>query len=512
VRDAPFDIAIVGGGINGCGIARDAAGRRLSVFLCEKGDLAGATSSASTKLIHGGLRYLEHYEFRLVREALMEREVLLRAAPHIIWPLRFVLPHHGGLRPAWLIRLGLLLYDHLGGRKLLPPARRLDLTKDAAGEPLKPEFRFAFEYSDCWVEDSRLVVLNAMDAAERGATIATRTETLKAERKGAAWSITLRDSASGATRQVAARTLVNAAGPWVAELTTDRLGLPLDAPVRLVKGSHIIVPKLFRHERAYIFQNADKRIVFAIPYEHDFTLIGTTDLDFHGDPTEPRITEAETLYLCGAASEYFREPVRPADVVRTYAGVRPLYDDGASEAQAATRDYVLKVEGGEGLPPLLNIYGGKITTYRRLAEAALEKLSPHLGAIAKPWTASTPLPGGDFPVDGFAEQVASLESRCPACRPGQARRLVRAYGTRAQAIVEGVRKDADWGEAFGADLTEREVRYLMQHEWARSAEDVLWRRSKLGLRVGADEARRLDAWMRQGAAPAEPLARAGGAL
>ncbi len=513
MRQAPFDIAIVGGGINGCGIARDAAGRGLSVYLCEKGDLAGGTSSASTKLIHGGLRYLEYYEFRLVREALMEREVLWRIAPHIIWPLRFVLPHHKGLRPAWLIRAGLFLYDHLGGRKLLPAARSIDLTSDPAGEPLKPEFLRAFEYSDCWVEDSRLVVLNAMDAASRGASIETRTEMLKAERRGGLWVVTVRDAAKGTTRQVSARTLVNAAGPWVAEVTTERLGLPVNAPVRLVKGSHIIVPNLFGHDRAYIFQNADGRIVFAIPYERNFTLIGTTDLDYSGDPGEPRITEAEVDYLCSAASGYFRAPIRPADAVRTYSGVRPLYDDGASEAKAATRDYVLNVDGGEGQPPLLSIFGGKITTYRRLAETALDKLAPFLAGLAAPWTANAPLPGGDFPTNGFREEVGALQALCPSCGPEHARRLVRAYGTRARLIVDGVRREADWGEQFGADLTEREVRYLTEHEWARTAEDVLWRRSKLGLRLSQGEAEHLDRWM-QGAplAGAQPAMASGGGL
>jgi glycerol-3-phosphate dehydrogenase len=510
VRQAPFDIAIIGGGINGCGIARDAAGRGLSVFLCEKGDLASATSSASTKLIHGGLRYLEYFEFRLVREALREREVLLRAAPHIIWPLRFVLPHHRGLRPAWLIRLGLFLYDHLGGREILPGARRVDLRGEEPGRALKPEFREGFEYSDCWVEDSRLVVLNAMDAAERGAVVETRTEMLKAERNGGLWVVTLRDHATGAVREIAAKTLVNAAGPWVAEVIADRLRMPVDAPVRLVKGSHIVVRKLFDHDRAYIFQNADGRIVFAIPYERNFTLIGTTDLDYEGDPTGPAITDAEVAYLCGAASEYLRRPVVPTDVVWTYAGVRPLYDDGASEAQAATRDYVLKVEGGEGLAPVLNIYGGKITTYRRLAEAALDKLRPRLTGMAGSWTAGATLPGGDFPVDRFEAEVASLRARCPCCGPGLARRLVRAYGTRARIIVEGVRSAADWGETFGADLTAREVRYLMDHEWARTADDVVWRRSKLGLSISPAEAARLDAWMAGAhSEPAVPAAVAG---
>ncbi len=507
MRQDSFDIAVVGGGINGCGIARDAAGRGLSVYLCEKDDLASATSSASTKLIHGGLRYLEYYEFRLVREALAEREVLLRAAPHIIWPLRFVLPHHEGLRPAWLIRLGLFLYDHIGGRKLLPPARRLDLAQDPAGAPLKPEFRRAFEYSDCWVEDARLVVLNAVDAAERGAVIETRTELMTAERKGGLWWLTVQDRLTGAQRRLAARALVNAAGPWVAEVTADRLGLPLDAPVRLVKGSHIVVPRLFDHDRAYIFQNADKRIVFAIPFERDFTLVGTTDLDFRGDPGAPAITTAETAYLCEAASAYFRLPVRPEDVVWSYSGVRPLYDDGASEAQAATRDYVLKLVAGEGLAPLLNVYGGKITTYRRLAEAALAKLGPRLGRAGGPWTADAALPGGDFLVQGFETEVEALRSACRFCGPETARRLVRAYGTRARRIVEGMSSETDWGACFGADLSEREVRYLIEHEWARTADDVLWRRSKLGLRFGAADRERLEAFMRQPAgAAAAPAA------
>ena len=496
MRQAPFDIAIIGGGINGCGIARDAAGRGLSVYLCEKTDLAGATSSASTKLIHGGLRYLEYYEFRLVREALAEREVLLRAAPHIVRPLRFVLPHHKGLRPGWLIRLGLFLYDHLGGREILPAARRVDLTKDEAGRPLKPQFRSGFEYSDCWVDDARLVVLNALDAAARGAVVETRTEMLTADRQSGVWVVTVRDASSGVVRQVAARTLVNATGPWVAGLVTDRLGLPVDASVRLVKGSHIVVPRLFLHDRAYIFQNADGRIVFAIPYEQGFTLIGTTDLDYDGDPGAPKATRSEIEYLCAAASEYFLKRVAPEDVVTTYSGVRPLYDDGASAAQAATRDYVLKTDGGDGVPPVLNIYGGKITTYRRLSEAALQKLAPAFPDMARPWTARAPLPGGDFPVDGVPAQAARLQALCPACSADHAMRLVRAYGTRAQLIVGGVRTSGDWGEIFGADLSEREVRYLMDNEWARTADDVLWRRSKLGLRLSQAEASRLDAWMR----------------
>ncbi|MFZ5789380.1 MAG: glycerol-3-phosphate dehydrogenase [Pseudomonadota bacterium] len=491
---AGYDLAIVGGGINGCGIARDAAGRGLKVFLCEQGDLAGATSSASTKLVHGGLRYLEYREFRLVREALIEREVLLRAAPHIIWPLRFVLPHHAGLRPAWLIRLGLFLYDHLGGRKILPGTRSLDLRRDEAGEPLKPEFGRAFEYSDCWVDDARLVALNALDAAERGATIRTRTRFLKARRKEGGWRIELEDVVGGARGEIEAKALVNAAGPWVADVIVRRLGLDASAKVRLVKGSHIIVPRLFEHDRAYIFQNDDRRIVFAIPYERDFTLIGTTDVDYRGDPAAVAISREETEYLCAAANRYFRKRIAPEAVVRSYAGVRPLYDDGASEAKAATRDYVLELEGSDGRAPLLNVFGGKITTYRRLAEAALARLEAHFPAMTAAWTATAPLPGGDFPVDGVGPLIAELEASFPFLGADHARRLTRAYGTRARRILEGARGPEDLGRRFGADLYEREVAYLADREWARSAEDVLWRRSKLGLRVSAQEAQALQNW------------------
>jgi glycerol-3-phosphate dehydrogenase len=510
VRAERFDIAIIGGGINGCGLARDAAGRGLSVYLCDKSDLASGTSSKSTKLVHGGLRYLEYYEFRLVREALKEREVLLGLAPHIIRPLRFVLPHHTGLRSAWLIRLGLFFYDHLGGRELLAPARRLDLTKHEAGPPLQPQYRSAFEYSDCSVDDSRLVILNAVDAAERGAVIETRTEMVKADRRSGAWHVVLQDTTTGAERVVTARALVNASGPWVAKITSERLGLAVDAPVRLVKGSHIVLKRLFRHDRAYIFQQADGRIVFAIPHEGDFTLIGTTDLDYDRDPGEAFATEAEIEYLCAAASGYFRQRILPGDVVHTYAGVRPLYDDGATAAQAATRDYVLKVDGGAGEPPLLNIIGGKITTYRRLAEAALDKLAEYLTILRKPWTGRVPLPGGDFPITGVNAEAMKLQALCPVLKFSQAERLARSYGTRARKIVEGARSETDFGVPFGADLTEREVRYQMEHEWARTAEDVLWRRSKLGLRLTGAEARRLDDWMHGCTGLLEPAAAIGG--
>ncbi|MFE1597656.1 glycerol-3-phosphate dehydrogenase [Methylobacterium sp. ID0610] len=502
-REQPglFDLAIIGGGINGCGIARDAAGRGATVVLFEQNDLASGTSSASTKLIHGGLRYLEHYEFRLVREALREREVLWANAPHIVWPLRFVLPHLPGLRPAWLLRLGLWLYDTLGGRERLPGTRSLDLTRDEAGAALKPGFRRGFEYSDCWVEDARLVVLNARDAAARGAAIRTRSRVVAALRRAECWELTI--EAGGRREIVRARNLVNAAGPWVGDVLTGVVRANAAAGVRLVQGSHIVVRRLFRHDRAYIFQNPDGRIVFAIPYERDFTLIGTTDRDYRGDPAEVAASEEEIAYLCAAASEYFREPVRREEVVWTYSGVRPLYDDGATKAQEATRDYVLTLDAGADRPALLSVFGGKITTYRRLAESALERLRDHLPAARAPaWTRNAPLPGGDFPATGYDALVAAIRRDFPFLAAGHAARLVRAYGTDAREILAGATRSADLGPVFGADLTGREVRYLMRREWAVTAEDVLWRRTKLGLRLDAGEAAALDAFMREAAVAA----------
>jgi glycerol-3-phosphate dehydrogenase len=487
-----FDVAIIGGGINGCGIARDAAGRGFSVFLCEQADLASGTSSASTKLIHGGLRYLEYYEFRLVREALQEREVLWRVAPHIVSPLRFVLPHHKGLRPAWLLRLGLFLYDHLGGRKLLPATRILDLRSDPAGAPLKPgAFTKAFEYSDCWVDDARLVVLNAVDAARRGADIRTRTRAVAAERRGGLWSLITEHVESGRREVIQARTLVNAAGPWVARTLTEVAKVETKARIRLVQGSHIVVPRLFEHDRCYIFQNIDGRIVFAIPYEQDFTLIGTTDQDYQGELGDIRITPEEVSYLCSLANGYFARQIAPKDVVWSYSGVRPLYDDGASAAQAATRDYVLAVEAENGGPALLSVFGGKITTYRRLAEQAMEKLAPFLGADGaknKGWTGREPLPGGEFPVDRVSAQVDQLRNRYGFLSRPDAARLVRMYGTRAKDVLGSARTAADLGRDFGAGLTEAEIGYLMREEWAERADDVLWRRSKLGLRLNRQQA------------------------
>jgi glycerol-3-phosphate dehydrogenase len=481
---ADFDLAIIGGGINGVGIARDAAGRGLHVVLVEQGDLASGTSSASTKLIHGGLRYLEHGALRLVREALIEREVLLRMAPHVIRPMRFVLPHHSALRPAWMLRLGLLLYDHLGGRKILPATSRIDLASSEIGAPLKPGFRIGFEYSDCWVDDARLVVLNAMDAAERGASIRTRTRCIRAERDGEHWRLTL--NARGARETVTARALVNAAGPWVAQVSETILQLRTPAPIRLVKGSHIVVPKLFDHDRAYIFQSADDRVVFAIPYEGAFTLIGTTDDDYDGDPATPVPTAAEIDYLCAVATGYFRRTVAPGQVVWSYAGVRPLYDDGASKAKDATRDYVLALDASDRGPPLLTVFGGKLTTYRRLAEEALARLDRFL-PLAPPWTRDAPLPGGAFSPEGITAQVAQARERWPFLTEAQATRMVRAYGTRLSRILGTARSPETLGPAFGQGLTAAEVGYLMRHEWAETPDDVLWRRSKLGLHLGAAE-------------------------
>ena len=514
MTQADTDIFIIGGGVNGCGIARDASGRGLSVVLAEKDDLGGATSSASTKLFHGGLRYLEYFEIRLVRESLREREVLLRAMPHISWPMRFVLPYDPemrfdahtpaahlmgrlmpwlkGRRPAWMIRAGLALYDALGGRKILPGTKTLDLTRDVAGRPLKPAFGKAFEYSDVWVEDSRLVVLNARDAEAHGARILTRTEVTSARRDGGLWRITLRRP-DGREEDISARILVNAGGPWVSEVLSRRLGINSAEHVRLVRGSHIVTRKLFDHDRCYFFQGTDGRIIFAIPYEGEFTLIGTTDHEHTGDPSEAVCTPEEQDYLCTFASSYFDRPVTRDDIVWTYSGVRPLYDDGAKSATAATRDYVLSLDAGGA--PLLNVFGGKITTYRRLAEAAMAKLGPHLPADSGPWTAGIPLPGGDFPVDRFEGLVIELQAEYPFLTEEWARRLGRAYGTEAHKLLDGARTAEDLGRDFGASLTEAELRWLWEAEYARTAADVVWRRSKLGLRMNDAQIAAVEDWM-----------------
>lgn len=490
-----YDLVIIGGGINGCGIARDAAGLGWRVLLCDRADLGAATSSASTKLIHGGLRYLEYYEFRLVREALMEREVLWSIAPHIIRPLRFILPHHRDLRPAWMLRVGLFLYDHLGGRKKLPPTRTVRLGRDPAGAPLKPEFALGFEYSDCWVDDSRLVVLNARDAADRGATVLPRTSCVSAARADGLWRVELRDEVTGEAREVSARALVNATGPWVANVANSVVHANARAAVRLVKGSHIVVRRLYDHPSCYIFQNADRRIFFVIPYESDFTLIGTTDQDFVGDPATVHASEQEVAYLCQAATTYLRSPVTPDMVVWSYSGVRPLFDDGSATPQEATRDYVLKLDAPADSPALLSIYGGKITTYRRLAEAAVTMLAPHMPSMQgrKPgWTGGVPLPGGDFPQDAFESQLAAISVDYPFLQTQTLRRLLRAYGTKAREILDAAKCAQDLGPVYGADLTEAELRYLVRREWVRTAEDAVWRRSKLGLRLTPDQIATID--------------------
>ena len=510
--NADFDIFIIGGGINGCGIARDAAGRGLKVGLAEMNDLGSATSSASTKLFHGGLRYLEFFEFGLVRKALIEREVLLRNMPHISWPMRFVLPYHKdmrfesdtptskllsavmpwmkGRRPAWLIRLGLFIYDNLGGRKTLPGTKTVALGETPEGVPLKGKFRRAYAYSDCWVEDARLVVLNARDAQDRGATIMTRTRVVSATRVEGGWEIVT--DHDGAQHTYTARALVNAGGPWVENIVRDVARLNTSEGVRLVRGSHIVTRKLFDHDKSYFFQGEDGRIIFAIPYETDFTLIGTTDAEHENLSEKPYATEQEQDYLCAFASQYFEKPVTRDDIVWTYSGVRPLYDDGAKSATAATRDYVLSLD--QNGAPLLNIFGGKITTYRKLAENALKKLTPLLGGGA-PWTANAALPGGDFKVTERDQLVADLQKDYPFLDARWALRLIKAYGTEARDILGNAEAAADLGTEFGARLTAAEVRWLMEREYACTAEDVVWRRSKLGLRMSQDQIAALDAYM-----------------
>ena len=477
-----YDILIIGGGINGAGIARDAAGRGLKVLLCEKDDLASHTSSASTKLIHGGLRYLEQYDFALVRKALMEREVLLRAAPHIIWPLRFVLPHHKELRPSWLIRLGLFLYDHLGGRKLLPATKTRTRKNSTVFDPLKPHFRTGFEYSDCWVEDSRLVVLNAVDAVERGAEMMPRTACVDLTPKDGNWQAQLK-SDSGALTTVEAKTVINAAGPWV-DAIAGQAGLNSNAPqVRLVKGSHIIVPKLFDDPRSFIFQTGDGRVVFAIPYENgQFTLIGTTDLPYEDNLDQVEASPDEIDYLCAVASEYFERPVTADQVVATYSGVRPLFDDQAEDASSVTRDYVLKLQDRDGAP-ILSVIGGKITTYRKLAEDVLAHLSAAFPNAQTKWTAEAALPGGDIAdadFDAFAAQCAKSYAWMD---PALLNRLARAYGTRIETLLGSATSEADLGKHYGGGLYQREIDYLVTHEFARTPEDILQRRTKLGLHV-----------------------------
>jgi glycerol-3-phosphate dehydrogenase len=485
------DLLIIGGGINGAGIARDAVGRGLKVALVEQSDLAAATSSASTKLIHGGLRYLEFFEFRLVREALIERERLLQIAPHIIRPMQFILPHVEGLRPRWQIRAGLFLYDHIGGRKKLPASRAIRLDNSTYGA-LRADLRHGFAYSDCWVDDSRLVTLNALDAAERGAAIHTRTKFVAANVRDQLWHARCENQHTGRTFEIRARAIVNAAGPWVEQILR---ALPLvrsDAQVRLIKGSHIVLPQLFEGPHAFMLQNPDGRIVFAIPYERNCTLVGTTDIPFEGDPASVRISDEEIRYLCDTVNNYFRKTVTPKDVRWTYAGVRPLSDDEAVNASKVTRDYRLELAETSAHPPLLSVFGGKITTYRRLAEMALSKLQPHLGGTERDWTDRAPLPGGDLPRADFDSFFAGVRKRWAFLPDHVALRMARAYGTRIEKILGAARTMHDLGEHYGAGLTRAEVDYLIGHEWALTLDDILWRRTKLGLHLSEAERSRLD--------------------
>ena len=481
---AEFDIAIIGGGINGAGIARDAAGRGLKVLLVEMNDLGSGTSSASSKLIHGGLRYLEHKAFRLVREALTEREVLLRMAPHVIRPLRFMLPPKPGLRAPLKLRIGLMLYDWLGARKLLPASRSVDLTHHAVGQPLQRSFLYGFEYSDCWVDDARLVLLTALDARERGAVIKTHTKVTRTERRSDDWELVL--SNRGRREVTSARVLVNAAGPWIGEVADTILRTPLPKPVRLVKGSHIVVRRRFEHDTGYILQADDGRVVFALPFGGEFTLIGTTDQKFVGDVNAPAPDPREILYLCDVVNQYFRDKVTPDELVWSFSGVRALVDDGSDRPEDVTRDYELVLQKPRGQAPVLTVYGGKITTYRRLAEAAMKQIGVFF-TTRPAWTAESHLPGGDFPPQDFYEKVAEAIARWPFLSEPQARRMVRAYGTRIAMILGDAHTLDDLGPRLTGDLTGAELRYLVEQEWAETADDVLWRRTKLGLTASADE-------------------------
>ncbi|MGO1078181.1 glycerol-3-phosphate dehydrogenase [Inquilinus sp. CA228] len=503
---AVVDLLVVGGGVNGAGIARDAVGRGLSVLLCEKGDLAEGTSSRSGKLVHGGLRYLEYYEFRLVREALIEREVLLEAAPHIIWPMRFVLPHDGGLRPAWLLRLGLALYDHLGGRKRLPASRGLDLHRAPEGKPLQDRFRRGFEYSDCWVDDARLVVLNAIGAAERGAEILTRTECVSLRRRDGLWHAVLRPAGGGAERPVVARAVANAAGPWVDRVLTGAAGLKSGKKIRLVRGSHIVVPKFYDGPQAYLVQNTDKRVIFINPYEHGYLLIGTTDIPQTGDPDRVAVDPAEVEYLCGVLNRTFQRQIGPQDVVHSFAGVRPLFDDDAANPSAVTRDYVFDVDDDGGRAPILSVFGGKITTFRKLAEHALDRLKPFFPAMGPAWTAAVPLPGGDMPGADFDRWLAEFRRRHPWLPEDLALHYGRLYGTRADTLLDGARSLADLGRHFGGLLYEREAAWLRVQEWAEDAEDILWRRTKHGLHLSPAETAAFTEWLEAAPAPAAQAA------
>jgi len=509
------DIFVIGGGVNGCGIARDAVGRGYSVCLAEMNDLASSTSSASTKLFHGGLRYLEYFEFRLVREALIEREILLRAMPHISWPMRFVLPFHKdmrfendtptskllsfimpwtkGRRPAWLIRFGLFLYDHLGGREILPGTTTVDLRTGPEGEPLVDKFERAFEYSDCWVEDSRLVVLNARDAKAKGADIRVQTKVVSATFKNDLWHV-VTQNADGVEQTTIAKMIVNAGGPWVEDIIRNTIQLKSTEGVRLVRGSHIVTKKMYDHDKCYFFQGEDGRITFSIPYEDDFTLIGTTDAE-HADLSEkPTCTPEESRYLIEFANKYFKQKISDEDIVWSYSGVRPLYNDGASSATAATRDYVLKVNHSAG-GPVLNVFGGKITTYRRLAESALELIDVEFKRKTTKWTAKASMPGGDFPVTGVPALQDELSKTLPFLPHKTIKRLIRQYGTEASSIFAGSTSLKDLGDDFGHGISQRELDWAIENEWVTEADDFLWRRSKLGLRLNRNEIEKVSAYI-----------------
>jgi glycerol-3-phosphate dehydrogenase len=478
-RAVIYDLLVIGGGINGAGIARDAAGRGLATLLVERGDLAGATSSASSKLIHGGLRYLEQFEFRLVAEALAEREILLRIAGHLAWPVHFVIPHVPELRPRWMIRIGLFLYDHLARRSVLPASQavRLDAPPYAAG--LQPRLKYGFVYSDCRVDDARLVVTNARDAQRRGGRVLVRTECLSARRDGALWRARLSNG-----EEVSARAVVNAAGPWVKHVLNERLGQPSRDAVRLVKGSHIVLPRLYEGDHAFIVQNDDRRVVFIIPFEDRFTLVGTTDVPVN-DLHAPEPTDEEVRYLCAAASRYLARRIDPAELVWRYAGVRPLYDDGSADPSSITRDYTLRLDHADGGAPVLSVFGGKITTYRRLAEQALKKLAPYFPRMKQPWTADSRLPGSEFTSRASAQQ--EVFARYRALSEPLVRAVFRRHGSETPSVLG----DGRLGEDYGGGLTERELRYLLEHEWARTADDVLWRRTKCGLHMSAAQRRRV---------------------
>ncbi|MFB9983778.1 glycerol-3-phosphate dehydrogenase [Mesorhizobium kowhaii] len=493
-RTDVVDLFVIGGGVNGAGIARDAAGRGLSVILCEKDDLAQGTSSRSGKLVHGGLRYLEYYEFRLVREALIEREVLLEAAPHIIWPMRFVLPHSPEDRPAWLVRLGLFLYDHLGGRKRLPGTRTLDLRTAPEGAPIKDEFKRGFEYSDCWVDDARLVLLNALDARQRGARVLTRTACVAARREDGLWSIDMQDGRSGAVTKVRARALVNAAGPWVNDIVSRVAGQNSTRNVRLVKGSHIVVPKFWEGRQAYLIQNSDKRVIFVNPYENDLALIGTTDIPYEGRPEEVAAEPSEVDYLIKVVNRYFKRQLTPQDVVYSFSGVRPLYDDNADNPSAVTRDYIFELDAPSGGAPLLSVFGGKITTFRKLSEHALEKIQPFFPTMGKAWTAKIPLPGGDLPNADFEQFLSDLHTEFPWLSPSLVKHYARSYGSRARQLLAGTQSEADLGRRFGPDFYEREAKFLVETEWAGTSADILERRTKHGLHINAAERKTFEDW------------------